>query len=191
MNNLFDSDNYPDVEPGELIIGDRWAWTRSDITDTYETASYTLKYRFSLQASPFSTFEIEAGKVSSAHMVEVAQATTAGYAAGDYRWQAVIVRDSDSEEVTVDQGFTELTPDFTGTDDARPWVYRVLVAIRATIEGTATTDQESYSINGRSLSRRSLEELMALESEFSRKWDAEKAKTDANARTRVLVKMSA
>lgn len=191
MKNLFDSDNYPDVEPEELVSGERWAWKRSEITDAYPTASYTLKYRFSLQKSPFTTFTITASKTNSEHVIEVAQADTVQKTPGEHLWQAVVVRDSDSEEVTVGQGFITLVPEYTGTDDTRSWTYRVLIAIRATIEGTASSDQESYSINGRSLSRRSLEELMALESEFSRKWEAEKAKKNPNVNTRVLVKMSA
>ena len=35
MSNLFDSDNYPTVEPEVLTIGDRWLWKRTDLGTTH------------------------------------------------------------------------------------------------------------------------------------------------------------
>lgn len=196
MENQFDSTAYPDSVPAELTAGNRWAWTRSDITAAYPTASYTLKFRLSLLESPYSDIELTASKVSSAHVVEVSQSTTAGYGAGEYSWSAVVVRDSDSEEVTVDRGHVTVEPDLGASPgDTRSWVYRVLVAIRATIEGTASKEQAGYSIGGRSLSLRSPTELLELEREFSRRWRDEKRDIDRKAGraagSRVLVKMSA
>lgn len=196
MQNIFDSDNYPDSVPTELTAGSRWAWTRPDITSAYPTASYTLKFRLSLLADPFSDYSITASKVSSAHVVEVATSVTNGYAAGDYAWSAIIVRDSDSEEVAVDHGFVTIKPDMGASPgDTRSWAYRVLVAIRATIEGTASKEQAAYSIGGRSLSLRTPAELLELEREFGKRWDREKNEIDRKAGrasgNRVLVKMSA
>ncbi len=182
MQNLFDSSAYPDSVPAELTAGSRWAWKRPDITSTYPTATYTLKFRLSLLAEPFSDYSITASKVSSAHVVEVATSVTNGYAAGDYGWSAVVVRDSDSEEVVVDQGFITIKPDLGASPgDTRSWVYKVLTAIRATIEGTASKEQSGYSIGGRSLSLRTPGELLELEREFSKRWNQEKAKANIAA----------
>lgn len=196
MNNLFDSDNYPDEEPTELVAGNRWAWTRSDITAAYPTATYTLKYRFSLLDGTNFTEEFTAGKTGDVHIVEQATTATSAYPAGEYRWQAVIVRVSDSEEITVDTGLVAITPDLDGDAvNAASWVYEVLTAIRATIKGTASEKQAAYSIGGRSLSLRSLTELLDLEREFSKRWDREKAEIERKAgratRNRVLVTMGA
>jgi hypothetical protein len=196
MQNVFDTDNYPDKVPSDLHSGNRWAWTRSDITSVYETASYTLLFRLSLLAEPFSDFTITAGKVSSAHVVEESQADTGGYPVGDYEWQAVIVRDSDAEEVTVDRGFLSIHADLgSSPGDARSWVYTVLQNVRATIQGTATEKQSSYSIGGRALSLRTPEELLDLEREFARRWKEEKAEADRKAgrstNSRVLIQMGA
>jgi hypothetical protein len=196
MQNQFDVSAYPDAVPSTLTAGSRWAWTRSDITDAYPTASYTLKFRFSLLADPYTDYSIVASKVSSAHVVEVATSVTSGYAAGDYSWFAVIVRDSDSEEVTVDTGFVTIQPDMgAAPGDTRTWVARVLAAIRATIEGTASKEQSGYSIGGRSLSLRTPGELLELEREFHKRWKQEQAEINrAAGRTavsRVLIKMSA
>ena len=196
MENVFDSSNYPDAVPSSLTAGSRWAWTRSDITSVYPTASYTLKFRFSLLADPFTDYSVTASKVSSAHVVEVATSVTSGYAAGDYDWFAIIVRDSDSEEVTVDRGSVTIQPDMgAAPGDTRSWVLRVLTAIRATIEGTASKEQSGYSIGGRSLSLRTPGELLELEREFHKRLKQEQAEINRaagrTAASRVLVKMGA
>ena len=41
-------------------------------------------------------------------LVSVGQSTTASYTAGDYRWQAYITRNSDSERLTIDSGTFEV-----------------------------------------------------------------------------------
>lgn len=191
MNNLFDSDNYPNEEPSDFVVGARWAWKRSEITEAYPTASYTLKYVFAHQ-SQVGSFTITASKVSSAHVVEVPIATTTTYKAGDYLWKAVIVRDSDSEEVVVDEGYAELKRQ---SGEVSSHVYTTLKNIRATIEGKASKDQLSYTINGRSLTRYSFEELMKLEKEYLARWNREKAALDRKAgresKHQVLVKMGA
>ena len=195
MDNVFDTANYQDSEPDVLVCGDRWAWTRSDITEAYPTATYTLKYRFS-PLDLGTAWEVVAGKVDSAHVVEVSQATTTAYASSECEWKAIIVRDSDSEEVTVDTGHITIKPEVGAPDGTTTsWVYQVLSAIRATILGTASNEQSSYSIGGRALSRRTPGELLELEREFSKRWEAEKAainrKAGRSTPGRVLVKMSA
>lgn len=196
MNNLFDIDNYSDAEPAELVAGDRWAWTRSDITDAYETTLYTLKYRLSPLDGVGDEVELTAGKVSQAHVVEVSQSITTSYASNEYGWTAIIIRDSDSEEISIDNGFITVHPELGATaGTTKSWVYETLAAIRATLKGTASQEQAAYSIGGRSLSRRSPQELLDMEKDFGRRWDAEKAEVDRKAgrttSSRVLVKMSA
>ena len=192
MKNLFDADNYPDSEPSSLSAGERWAWKRSDITAAYPAATYTLKYLLTLQTSTATQIEITAGKVSSEHVVEVSQTTTAEYVAGDYAWQAIIIRDSDSEELVIGEGYLNIV---TQTGDGRSHTLIVLQAIRATIEGTASKDQQEYSISGRTLKRRSIPELIELEKYYSSRWKAEKAALDReNGRktpNKTLVQMSA
>lgn len=192
MINLFDSENYPDEEPKTLLIGSRWAWTRSDITAAYPTASYTLKYLFMLQSSDDYNITLTASKVSNAHVLESAITATSKHVAGQYAWHAIVVRDSDSEEIVVDQGLVEFKAQ---TGDTRSHAYKTLQAIRATIEGKATKDQLSVSVNGYSLSRYSFEDLVKMEREYSIRWEDEKKKSERNqgrnGRNRVLVKMGA
>jgi hypothetical protein len=194
MKNQFDSDNYPDGIPSELFVGSRWAWKNSQITSVYPTTAYTLLFRFTGLDSTHTDVEITASKISSEHIIEIGQSTTAGYTANEYWWRAVVVRDTDSEEVTVNEGYVTLRHDQDG-GDVRSHTYKVLQAIRSTIEGTATKEQESYSVAGRSLSRRSIEELTSLRKEYEQKWESDKQKTDLEngrkTKPRVIVKMGA
>lgn len=194
MKNQFNTDNFPDVEPSELIAGARWGWKRSEITAVYPTATYTLKYRLNLQTSTGTATTITAGKTASEHVVEVDIAATSGYAPGEYQWQAVVERDSDNEQVVVDEGYFTVLADLS-TGDARSWVYKVLSAIQATILGTASREESSYSVGGRALAARTPGELLELEKEFLTRWNQEKAAQDRKAgraiKSRVLVKMRA
>lgn len=197
MTNLFDSENYPTVEPDTLTVGERWAWKRPDISSSYAPALYTLEYRLALQDATPSFVTLQATDVDDTHVVEIGSAVTTAYTAGEYSWQAVIIRDSDSEELVVGRGNMELLADFgSQTGDSRSWVFITLQSIRAVIARSATTDQASMSIAGRSLSRRSLAELVDMEQEFSQRWKNERAKTDReNGRkakqNRVYLKMGA
>jgi hypothetical protein len=190
MKNLFDSGNYAGNVPDELTAGALFAWTRPDITAAYPTELYTLSFRFTLLASPYAEESITAGKVNNAHVVS--HTDTAGYAAGDYRWYAVVTRDDDSAKIQVDEGLVTIRP-ASGVDNGH--VYRTLMAIRATIEGTASNEQLRVDIGGRVLEYRSPNELMALEREYSKRWLREKAEINRKAgrpsKGQVLVKMRA
>ena len=173
MANLFDSTNYPQREPLALVIGDRWAWKRDDLGD-YPAATYTLKYSLRLEAAGSTEIEATATANGTGFKVEVGASTTAGYTAGAYHWQAHITRDSDSERVTVDSGTLEIRPNRDlATDDPRSHYKIVLDNVEAVIEKRATKDQESYSINGRSLTRTSIDELVRLRDTYRAKYIAE------------------
>ena len=196
MQNVFDSTNYPDGVPKTLTAGSRWAWKIPEVTAAYPTAEYTVFYRLRLMESPNNIETFEALKVDSAHVVEVVQAVTGGYAAGAYSWEAFIQRDSDSAEAVIDSGFVDVRPN-TSLDYSKPvsWVYTTLVAIRATIANTATREMRSYTVNGRQIEARSPEELLALEQEFAKRWRQEQELADREAGrvsgSRVLVTMRA
>lgn len=166
MANLFDSSNYPTTEPTNFIAGDRVAWKRTDLTD-YPTADYSLKYAARLEGTGATEIEITATESGNDYIVEVGQVTTAAYTAGVYHWQAYIIRTSDSERITIDSGTFEVKANKdVATTDPRTHVKIVLDAIEAIIEGRATKDQESYSIQGRSLARTPIPDLLVLRSRY-------------------------
>lgn len=156
MGNQFDSENYPTREPLSLVVGDRWAWKRSDLSD-YPPASYTLKYSARLDGAGTTEIEITATGLGDDHVVEVPAATTAAYTAGSYRWQAYITRISDSERITIGSGSLELTTNRdASTADPRSHARKMLDLIEAALEGRATNSQLdtlSMSLGDRAFSR--------------------------------------
>lgn len=183
MANLFDSSNYPETEPAQFTAGDRVTWKRTDLGVDYAPASYALKYAARMENSGATEIEITASESGSDYIVEVGQTTSAGFKAGVYHWQAYITRTSDAERITIDSGTWEIKPNRdTTASDPRNHVKRVLDSIEAVIEGRATRDQENYSIQGRSLSRTPIPDLLILrdryKAEYVREQRAERIKNN-------------
>ena len=168
MSNEFDSVNYPASEPADLVAGDRWAWKRTDLGGDYPPASYALSYSARLEGAGTTEISISASESGTEYIVEVASATTAAYTAGTYHWQAYITRSSDSERITVDGGTFEVNANRDeATSDPRSHVKKTLDALEAVIESRATKDQEAYVINGRSLTRTRLPDLMMFRDKYA------------------------
>lgn len=165
--NLFDSANYPTTEPESFIAGDRVAWKRTDLGIDYPIASYGLTYSARLDSDAKIKINITATESATDYIVEVPQATTAAWTPGIYRWQAYITRTSDSERVTVDSGtFRVIANRVLSTADTRSTAKIIVDAIEAVIQRRATVDQEQYTINGRSLVRTSIPDLIVLRDKY-------------------------
>lgn len=187
MGNAFDSANFPAREPAELVIGDRWMWKRTDLGNDYPPASYSLKYSLRAEGAGSTEIEITANESGSEYVIEVASATTAGYTADTYAWQAYITRTSDSQRVLVDSGAVKIVANRdASTADPRTHAKIVLEAIEAVIESRATKDQEEYAINGRSLRRTPLKDLLLLRNTYRAEVAAETARANGTGSKKVL-----
>ena len=137
----------PKNEPAELRAGDTWQWRREDLTN-YPATDWALTYRFK---NATGGFEIAASADGANFAVDVAAATTANYAAGDYSWQAQVSNSGTGEKYTIENGeLTVLANFFSGTAtaafDDRTHAQKALDAINAQLEGRATSDQAEYEI---------------------------------------------
>ena len=119
---------------------------------------------------------------------------TASWSPGRYQYQLRAIEPDDGAVIELEAGKVSVLADVSllaDGHDARSHAERVLDAIEATIEGRATSDQESYAIAGRSLSRTPLGELVRLRSQYRAEVAREKAA--AKGRTslgrQVLVRM--
>jgi hypothetical protein len=191
MFNAFDITKYPTSEPDTLVSGDRWVWRRDDISAIYNTDDYSLEYRLFDQASGSEEQIIEADVVDGVFVVQFSGTDSSEFAAGTWHWSAIIIRLSDLEEAVVNRGYFEVTSSATTSH-----VLKVLNAIRATIEGTASEEQHRIEINGRTLERRSIADLTELERMYSRRWAEERSKIArsqgrSGKSSRVLIKMGA
>lgn len=154
-------------EPTEVRAGDTVKWTRDDLTATYPASGgWSLDYYLRNATASIDIGTSANAEDPDAFDVDETAATTAGWAAGEYRW---IARVSKGAEVyTVETGTLLVKANLAaagGVDD-REHAEKVLTAIEAVIEGRASKDQASYTIGNRSLSRTSLPDLLALRDKY-------------------------
>ena len=111
-------------------------------------------------------------------LITITTAASAGYTIGRYTYQAR-VENVGGEKYTVGKGVIEVKPnlelDTTGAD-YRSHVKAVLDALEATILGKASSDQLSYTIAGRSLSKFSPEELISWRDHYRAEYLREERK---------------
>src|SRR3990167_10017627 len=93
---------------------------------------------------------------------------------GKWVWSAFVSKSG--ERYPIDNGTLNITRDLASvstTYDGRSHVKKVLDAIEATIEGTATKEQTSMSIAGRTITRRTVQELLVLKDRYKAEYIAQ------------------
>lgn len=122
--------------------------------------------------------DMSASSDGVSHRIAKTPAETETWPPGRYWW---VLRATDGVSIEdVADGSVEIAPNLALTNapyDGRSHARKVLDAIEAVIEGRATRDQQSYSINNRSLQRTPLADLLT----FRAKYRAEVAKEEAKS----------
>lgn len=174
MGNVFD-DTAPDGEPETIIAGDFLTWRRADLNADYANDTYTLSYKARLEGAGSTVITITAAASGTDYLVSETSATTASYTVGVYHWQAYITRDSDSARTTVDSGTFEVKPNRSAaTTDPRTHAKTMVDKIESILESRADADVANYTINGRSLTKLSIDELLKWRSHYKAELLAEK-----------------
>lgn len=159
--NLFDPANYPNTEPEVVVIGDRITWKRKDLSDVYSPTLYSLTYVARITGGGNTEIQIVANETNGEYVIEVSSATSAGFTAGVYHWQAEILRESDSQRIVVDRGYFQAIEDLdVNGADPRTHAEIMLDKIESLLEGKADSDVANYSVAGRSLTKLSFAELV-------------------------------
>lgn len=143
----------------EFRAGDSLSWSES-WSDYPADQGWVLTYRLVGSAG---TISFTSTNDNGAHLLSVTSSTTSSWSPGFYDWTETV--EQGSERITLDEGSIQILANpatETGTDK-RSHARKVLDAIRAVLEGRASKDQESYSINGRTLNRTPVRDLTELE----------------------------
>jgi hypothetical protein len=162
MVNLFDQNNALTTEPTSVIIGTLVQWKRADLSDVYAPASYDLIYNIRLKNGAGVDKSVTATTAADgSFLTSLTSNLTTTMVAGDYVWQAFISRKSDSAKVSVGTGELSLLSnlDQNGADN-RSHAQIMVTKIQSLLEGRADKDVSSYSIQGRSLAKMSITDLM-------------------------------
>jgi hypothetical protein len=172
----------PTVEPTVIVSGDTSKWYKS-IGDYSPDDSWVLTYQLVPQftdssGDPIDPTAVVAADNSDGRWLATVSATVSGArAAGDYKWYSRVSKGA--ETFTTEQGTLTIKPDPTDTSyDARSHVKITLDALQATLEGKATKDQEAWTVEGRSVSRYSFEELRVMLDKYRRWYKDELAAED-------------
>lgn len=168
--------------PARLVAGDTWRWRRSDLAADYSPADHTLSFRGVLASLTAATWAAVAAEVDGVFEVNIAASATSGFSAGRYEWAAILTRNSDGHRVVVDRGVVIVDPDLgAATFDPRSEDEKLLAAVDATLSGRVTKDVESYTIEGRSLTKIPFVELRSLRDQLRREVNAARRRAAGKA----------
>jgi hypothetical protein len=161
----------PEDEPAQIRAGDTIKWRKS-LSEYPASDGWVLSYRLINAAGKIN---IIATTDVGSHLVSVPAATSADYAAGDYTWVSSV--ELDGERHTLEQGTIKVLPDLAAQDaglDIRSTAKKTLELMDAAMLARGSKAwTESYTINGRDIKFRSMEDFMAMRSRLQREVKAE------------------
>ena len=174
MANLFT--DIPEKEPVTIYKGETIVWNRKDLTD-YPVGSYAMSWTARLESNGGTAFSATVTEVDDYYKFTLDNSDTGGYTTGDYFWVLKVTQSSDSEELIIDSGKITVKDNYFGTTgDTRSHAKIMLDKIESILEGRADADVSSYSIQGRSLSKISINELLQWRDYYKAEYQKEIAK---------------
>jgi hypothetical protein len=152
--------------PQQIYAGDTLSFNRL-LPDYSAADGWTLEY---IMGGPASV-EFSTTADGSAHSANVSATVTSDWAPGTYSIAEKAVKGD--ERYTTGVGTIEVLADpSSATTDARPHCKRMLDAIEATLEGTASNNQRSYTHNNRSIERYDILDLIKIRNQYAAQWRA-------------------
>lgn len=161
MANLFDENNAPEGEPLKIVVGDFIQWKKTSLAETYPPATHSAQYIARITAGGASEIILPAIERSDYYLFQVSSATSETFTAGFYHWQLEVIETATSNRIVVERGEFEAIPDLDANGaDPRTHAEIMLDKIESLLEGRADKDVSSYSIQGRSISKMSISDLL-------------------------------
>ena len=192
MANLFDVDNAPTTEPEKFAIGDFVQWKREDLVDDYPTATHSATWIARLASGTSSEITVNATETSTYYLFSIPSATSSGFTQGHYHWQLEITETSSGNRIIIDSGTLDIEYDLDVNVDPRSHAQIMVDKIESILQGKADADVSSYSINGRSLTKMSFQDLNDARDfyrkEYAKELQLERAKNGDATGATVLVR---
>jgi hypothetical protein len=167
----------PTTEPSYLTAGDTWTWSRS-LSDYPATAGWVLSYALTTRSARIA---ITASASGADHLVTVTAATTAGYAAGDYTWQAYVTLST--QRYMVGNGSLTVRPNLAAAStgyDTRSSAAKILDAIESYLT-TGDIAAGELNLDGRAIKYHSTLDLLKARDALKAEVDGEEAAARAKA----------
>ena len=180
MANLFDAANAPEGEPTTVTVGDFIQWKRSDLVQDYPVATHSAEYVARITGGGASEIKLAATESDPTYyLFTVDSVTSADFEPGYYHWQLEVTETASGNRIVVDTGtFTALADLDVNNTDPRTHAEIMVDKIESVLQGRADSDVSSYSIQGRSLSKMSITDLLEWRNYYLR--EAKKEKKDSD-----------
>lgn len=177
--------------PEQIRAGDTVKVKRSDIGTDYPNSTFTAKFQARGLGQHSQTFSVTATADGSDYLFTFTATATASYTVDDYRF--IVTVESGSDRVTVDEGTIKILSDLPNANvEQRTHAQIVLDKIETLLQGKADSDVANYSINNRSLTKMSPDELLKwrdyYKAEVLRDKRIERAKSGQGSGNQVLVR---
>lgn len=180
----------PTFEPAEITAGLSTQWT-IDLEDYKPADGYTLNYYLLKDSKQIVLNSYDNG--DGKFLFQITSAVSATYEVGNYNYKLVALLSGEKYEIK--SGVFKINPDYinlSGGYDTRTHNQITLDNIQKTIRGLANKSERQYSINGKSLERFSIAELIKVESQYKKyvqdDIDAEKLKAGLGSGRKVRVR---
>ena len=160
MANLFDSANAPDGVPEEVFIGDFIQFKLTEYSGDYPNTAHTMRFVARISTGGNTEITITASALDDDYLFSVASSVSSNYTVGEYHYQIEIERNSDNNRIIVDRGQIKISTDYDNNVDPRLHAEIMLGKIESILEGKADSDVSSYSIQGRSLTKLTIDEIL-------------------------------
>jgi len=188
MANAFDAANAPEGEPKEVVVGDFIQWKRSDFIDDYPTATHSAEYVARISGGGATEIKLPMTEQSDHYLATVSSVDSAAFVPGHYYWQLEITQSATSNRIVIDRGEFEAIADLDiNQADPRSHAEIMLAKIESLLQGKADSDVASYSIQGRSLTKMSFQELREARDHYRAEARIEKLKRGLTNGTTVKV----
>lgn len=162
MANLFNESNAPEGEPLKIVVGDFLQWKKTALAESYPTATHSAEYVARITAGGASEIKLAAIERTGYYLFQVSSATSGDFLPGFYHWQLEITETASGNRIVVERGEFEAIPDLDANGaDPRSHADIMLDKIQSLLEGRADKDVTSYSINGRSIAKMSVTDLLS------------------------------
>ena len=163
----------PTIEPTAIRAGDSVSWSKSLASSYPPSGGWTLVYTLALQSDASKRLQVSATSSGDVFLVSLTKEQTDSLPPGTYSLFGHVLKGAERYQIFV--GTVQLLPNLAVllTGDLRSGVKRTLDAIEAVIERRATSDQQSMTINGRSLTRIPLPELIVLRDKYKAEYQQE------------------
>lgn len=157
-------------EPTRITAGNSYAWSKH--LKYFQSDGWTV--HFSITGIN-NQLTFDAQEESAGHWsVSISSSQTEVLSEGEYRLIGYAKNTSLDQRVTFYSNFLKVRPDFSQATDLRSYAEKTLEAIEAMILKSASKDQQSVTVDGQTLSRRSVPDLMLLRDRFKREVAREK-----------------